>query len=353
MRCARPSILNSPLRRNISTRNPLRVVHPGTKRSGSDGPAAEGERRSWSELPNSLRDALERHLGSRVRHAISEPGGFSPGVASRLELSDGRRIFAKVVGREANPKSPEAHRTEARILTQLPPNVPVPRLLSTYDDGEWVALFLEEVDGHTPRIPWGLTELGRVVRAIEELSRLLTPAPFQVGTFGERYRREFDNWRKLKEARDRHAADLSDLDPWIHDHLEELAGLERRVHVASEGDTLLHCDLRADNILLTKGGVYFADWPGASIGADWIDLLGFLPSVAMQGGPKPWIVFDRSALTRGVDPEDVNCILAGLTGYFMASARKPAPPGLSTLRPFQLAQGVESLAWLQHRLRGR
>jgi len=325
-------------------------VSPGRTNSGSGGPAAEGERRSWSELPSSLRDALERHLGSRVRLAISEPGGFSPGVASRLELTDGRRIFAKVVGREANPDSPDTHRAEARILSQLPPNVPAPRLLSTYDDGDWVALFLEEVNGHTPRTPWDPTELGRVVRAIEELARLLTPAPFHVGTFGERYRREFDNWRTLEQARGDQAEDLADLDPWIRDHLGELVDLERGLEAASDGDTLLHCDLRADNILLTKDKVYFADWPAASTGAGWIDLLGFLPSVAMQGGPKPWIIFDKSVLTRGVAPEDVNCVLAGLTGYFLGNARKPAPSGLSTLRPFQQAQGLESLAWLRYRL---
>ena len=304
-------------------------------------------------MPISLRDALERHLGSRVRIAITEPGGFSPGVASRLELADGRRIFAKVVGREANPDSPDAHRAEARILSQLPPNVPAPRLLSSYDDGDWVALFLEEVDGHTPHIPWDLTELGRVVRAIEELTRLLTPAPFQIESFGERYRREFGNWRTLEEARDRRAEDLSDLDPWISDHLGELVGLERGFEAASEGDTLLHCDLRADNILLTKDRIYFADWPGACTGAGWIDLLGFLPSVAMQGGPKPWSIFDRSALARGVAPEDVNCVLAALTGYFLGNSRKPAPPGLSTLRPFQRAQGIESLEWLRHRFSGQ
>ena len=29
------------------------------------------------------------------------------------------------------------------------------------------------------------------------------------------------------------------------------------------------------------------DWPHARIGAAWVDLLWFAPSVAMQGGPAP------------------------------------------------------------------
>lgn len=92
------------------------------------------------------------------------------------------------------------------------------------------------------------------------------------------------------------------------------------------------------------------DWPSACIGAGWIDLLGFLPSVAMQGGPSPWKVFDSSALGRQANVGDVNAVLAALTGYFIGNSRKPPPPGLSTLRPFQRAQGVEAMAWLKHRL---
>lgn len=55
---------------------------------------------------------------------------------------------------------------------------------------------------------------------------------------------------------------------------------------ASRGDTLLHLDLRADNIVLTADRVYTVDWPSAAVGAWWVDVLGMAPSVAMQGGPR-------------------------------------------------------------------
>ena len=53
------------------------------------------------------------------------------------------------------------------------------------------------------------------------------------------------------------------------------------------GSSLLHLDVRADNLLLTADGVCFTDWPWAATGAPWLDLVAFLPSVAMQGGPDP------------------------------------------------------------------
>ncbi|QFZ23899.1 hypothetical protein [Saccharothrix syringae] len=41
---------------------------------------------------------MEGGLGARVIRAVSRAGGFSPGLASRLDLADGRRAFAKAVG---------------------------------------------------------------------------------------------------------------------------------------------------------------------------------------------------------------------------------------------------------------
>lgn len=316
-------------------------------------PPAEGERRRWSDLPRPIREALEAHLQARVVRSRSEPGGFSPGVASRLALSDGRRVFAKVLGPEPNPSSVEVHRKEAEVLAHLPPAAPVPRLLSVYDDGVWVALFLSEIHGHTPSLPWRPRDLHRVLRALEDLGTALTPSPFPTATFGERHRSAFALWREMCDSQRERRDPLTDLDPWARDHLSELADLESRFEDRSRGTTLLHSDLRADNILLTRDRVYFADWPGACVGAPWIDLLGLLPSVAMQGGPDPWTVFDQSPPARDADPGSVDSVLAALTGFFLGNARKPPPPGLSTLRPFQFAQGVRALEWLRHRIESR
>jgi hypothetical protein len=92
----------------------------------------------WRDAPGRVRQAIEAQLGSPVVGETSEPGGFSPGMASRLRLADGRRVFAKAVSAELSPKTPDLYRQEISVASRLPATVRAPRLLWSYDDGDWV-----------------------------------------------------------------------------------------------------------------------------------------------------------------------------------------------------------------------
>lgn len=306
---------------------------------------ARGARIPWEALPEQVRAAVEDGLGARVVAATTRPGGYSPGVAARLELAGGGRAFVKAVGKEPNPYSPGMHRRESELAAALPAEAPAPRLLFAHDDGEWVALVYEDVDGHEPAIPWRDDELRRVLDALAELSAALTPAPVEAVGFGEYFAELFDGWAWL--ARQDSAPGV---DPWAAERLDRLAELESHWREASLGETLLHGDVRSDNVLLAADRVVFVDWPHASVGAAWIDLLAFLPSVAMQGGPHPWEIWDSHPLGRAASREAMVAVLAALAGYFIQRGTLPPPPGLPTLREFQRAQGVEALAWLKRSL---
>jgi aminoglycoside phosphotransferase (APT) family kinase protein len=277
--------------------------------------------------------------------SLTRPGGFSPGVAARLRLEDGSSAFVKAVGSEPNPDSPGLHRDEAQVAAALPPETPAPRLLFAHDDGDWVALVFEDVAGEEPRLPWREDELRRVLDALTDLSAALTPAPLEASTLGERFGEMLRGWRRLAAEET-----TGELDPWAEERLDLLARLEAGWEQASAGGTLLHADVRADNVLLTRERVVFVDWPHASLGAPWVDLLAFLPSVAMQGGPKPWELFDDHPVARHAARENVDAVLAALAGFFVQRSTLPPPPGLPTLREFQRAQGTEALAWLRRRL---
>ncbi len=67
----------------------------------------------WQEMPSVVRAGIEELLGARVVDAVSQPGGFSPGVAARVTLADGSRAFVKAVTGERNAESPDIHRREA------------------------------------------------------------------------------------------------------------------------------------------------------------------------------------------------------------------------------------------------
>jgi aminoglycoside phosphotransferase (APT) family kinase protein len=300
-------------------------------------------------MPAALRQAVEAGLGSRVVEAVTQPGGFSPGVAARLVLADGRRAFVKAVGPQPNPESPDLHRAEARVAAALPAAAPAPRLLACYDQDGWVALLFEDIDGVMPRQPWRPDELRRVLAMLTELADVLTPAPIDAPPLADQLGEEFRGWRGLAAARDADQDRLAWLDPWARRHLDRLVELEAGWPAAVAGTTLLHADLRADNLLLTPTRVVVVDWPWAATGAAWVDLLFMLPSVGMQGGPDPEAVFADHPVARDADAGAVLSVLAALTGYFLSRARRPAPPGLPTLRAFQAAQGAVALAWLRRR----
>jgi hypothetical protein len=303
-----------------------------------------GNRLRWVQLPDTVRKSIEAAVGSTVVGAVSQPGGFSPGLAARLLLADGRRVFAKAVTGFSHAVS--FYRREAGVAERLPATVAAPRLLWSGDGDDWAALVFEDVDGHTPPLPWRPADWRRVHDAVVALTAGLTPSPVDLPAVGD-YADLFTGWHSL-------AADpalAARLDPWARENLGRLAALEVRGPAAAAGDTLVHCDLRADNVLLAGERVLFVDWPHASVGAPWVDLLGMLPSVAMQGGPDPAEVWRTSPLARDADPAAVDAVLAGLTGFFVHSSLLPDPPGLPTLRRFQAMQGEPALAWLRSRLR--
>ena len=303
-------------------------------------PPAQGERLPWELLPGEIKVAIEQRLGAPVALAVTRPGGFSPGLAATLELEDGRLFFAKAVGPEPNPDSPEFHRQEIAIAAALPPETPAPRFLFSVEHDGWVALVFENVEAREPELPWRKDELDRVLAALTELCRALTPTPVAAPPVAETVDELFHGWRSLEHP----------VDEWAAAHLEELRALEAAWAAGATGETLLHGDVRADNILITPERVVFVDWPHACVGAAWVDLALFLPSVTMQGGPHSWEIFESHPLGRDVAHERLQPLLAGLAGFFAYRSTLPPPPGLPTLREFQRAQGVEALAWLRRSL---
>jgi aminoglycoside phosphotransferase len=304
-----------------------------------------GHRIDWADLPDTLRKSIEAALGSTVVDAAGQVGGFSPGAAARVRLADGRRVFVKAIGAAQNAGTLAFYRREAGIAGLLPAHVPTPRLLWSGGGDDGAALVFEDVDGHPPPLPWRAADWERVHDAVVALARDLTPSPVGLPPVGADPDL-FSGWRLL-------AADpvlAAKLDPWARANLARLAALEADWPEAAAGDTLVHGDLRADNMLLTGDRVLFVDWPQAGVGAAWFDLLGMLPSVAMQGGPDPAQVWRTSPLARAADPAAVDSVLAGLAGFFVHGSLLPPPPGLPTLREFQRLQGVPALSWLRSRL---
>jgi hypothetical protein len=296
----------------------------------------------FDELPLHVRRALEAQLGSPVVDAANRDGGYSPSLASACRLADGRRVFVKAVSPSQNPDTPRMLRNEARVTAALPPTAPAPALLHVLDDGEWVVAVYRYVDGRLPVLPWSDAELSEVLEATWALSDVGVPA--RLPGVAEMHGESFVGWRNL-------VADppLDGLPGgWSAAEVSRLAAMEPAWEDAVAGNTLVHGDVRSDNVLLGEDGVTFVDWSSACVGCTFFDVACMLPSVSLEGGGAPEVLWRRHAPP--VDADAVTALVVAITAYFLDRARRPDPPGLPTVRAFQRAQGEVCVAWLSERL---
>lgn len=306
---------------------------------------------TWDDLPASVRARVQRGLGALVVEHRSYPGGYSPGTADRVVAANGAVAFVKAVHPEQNPSTPALHLAELRVMRSLPPGLPVPALLDGFESDGWVVLVLEHVDGAHPAQPWRRDEFLAVVDAVLDLADRLTPSPLELGSAVDELRDGWQGWARCS------ANPLPDLDPWLADRLPGLNARAQRSLDAMDGDTLVHMDLRADNILLRDGlrplgeRVVLIDWPWAVTGARWLDATLLTAEVAAQDDDASRAVADealeRIAARCGVQLDTLVDAVVGLLGYLVWNSRQPDPPGIPTLRAFQrrLAEGVTT--WVQ------
>ena len=295
------------------------------------------QRLEWAHLPPAVRTEIEGRCGSPVVRAESQRGGFTPGFASVLTCADGSRHFVKAASTAAQRAFAESYREEARKLRDLPEAVPAPRLLWMVDDA-WVVLGIEYVEARAPRRPWRADELGLCLDALETVARVLTPAPqaLELDAFAD----DVAAWPAFWETvRVRH--DLP--------HADEAAALAAGFAEVVAGDTLVHVDVRDDNVLLTADGrALFCDWNWPTAGPAWLDSLILLIGPRGDGLDVEAVIASRPLL-RDVPADHIDRVLALITGYFLSSAGEPVPPTSPYLRDVQRWQGEVVWDWLCER----
>lgn len=296
----------------------------------------EGVRPHWSTLPPHVVAEVERRLGGPITAVHEVRGGFSPAVAARV-ASGTRTAFVKACGPTENRFSIGMYRAEARIAAVLPDIPPLAPLRWSYDDGDWVVLGFDDLGGAPPPLPWTDADLDATLAAVNAVHAALTPAPVAAPPAAGAHERMFRGWRRL-------TGDETGLDDWSRRHLAALQEVEAVWPASLAGDTLLHGDLRADNVVLVPGrGPVLVDWPAANVGPPWFDLVILAPSVQAQGGPACADLLERAGLDAPADA--LAFAVVGIAGYLTANALRPAPPGMPTLRAFQAQQGHPARAW--------
>jgi Phosphotransferase enzyme family len=298
----------------------------------------------YEQAPQQLRQWVERELGSPVASARSQPGGFSPGVAARLVTAAGARAFVKAIATSRHAETAALHRGESRAMRAIPPGPAMPRLYASYDDGDWVALLLEDIEGRHP-VPWTLADVHRVITAISQRASTFTPSPWPEAPRLEDAPRMRTRWWAL--------AAEDQLPGWVRAHRGQLIALEERVPVAVRGQTLCHRDVLAENILLTPAdGVVFVDWAWASQGAAWIDTMNLFCCIATdQTDIDVDALISASPQTRDIEPGILTGYLANTAGSAHVKAEQTGPHNIPALQAFRLRRAAALLGWLQRRTR--
>jgi hypothetical protein len=272
------------------------------------------------DLSQKLLQRVQRALGVPVIGARRISRGFSQAGRFVLTLADGGTCFLK---QATCPRTAAWLRDEMRVYAALREDF-LPRVLCFEDDGERPLLFLEDLSGAAWPPPWTPAQLGRLRVALAALSRTRAPAGVPdlptvwSGTPG---------WREV-------AADPGPLlslglceEGWLRRALPVLLGAADPGLLA--GESLVHMDLRGDNLCFAAERTVFVDWNWATRGDPRMDLALLLPSLHADGGPAPEELLPEAA--------GLSALVSGILAARAGLPEESAPRGVRRERRRQLA----------------
>jgi aminoglycoside phosphotransferase (APT) family kinase protein len=281
---------------------------------------------------------IEARLGSKVVMTESRTGGFTPGFASLVVTAAGTTHFVKAASLVAQRGIAEAYRAEGRALRTLPPGVPAPRLQWIHDSDDWVVLCIEAVDGdQTPR-PWSEADVQVASDMLVSLASALTPAPgLGVTDFATAYADWPACWDHVRTSQ-----------PSLP-HLDEAAELASRFAEVTAGDTLVHGEVRDDNLLfIDDDTVVLCDWKWPARGAAWIDSLLLLIGPRHDGFDVNLHIASHPLLA-SVPGESIDIVLALFAGYYFRAAEQPSPASSKYLQTAAIEHRDALWNWLSER----
>lgn len=312
----------------------------GTSRSLAGRGAASPRAERWTGSvggvesdPRPRRDVKPAEVVRAERVLGAVASSWRP-VASRIgnergrwlvDLEGGDSVFVKAPYHEA---SAEWLRIEALVYQGVAGDF-LPRLIAW--DGE--ILILEDLSGELWPPPWTPESIEAVRVSLNELAGVKPPPGLP----------SLENLRPLfvdsgwpAVAADPQAFLSVGLCSahWLEAALPVLIAAAESIEL--RGDSLVHVDIRSDNLCIRGGRALFIDWNWASVGDPILDLAEWLPSLEAEGGPSPEEMLPGE---RGAS------YAASLAGLWCARTGMPAPPDLPRLREMQLLQARPALAW--------
>jgi hypothetical protein len=281
------------------------------------------------EFTEGQRARVERLLGDGVMEAERASGGYTAAGRWLIGLRSGKRVFAKI---GTTPHTAQALRLEWKAYDEL--RAPfMPELLGWQDDAAEPLLVLEDLRAaHWPP-PWNPGLVDAVRATLQAVHRTRARLP----KFAELHGGIGDGWQEVARDPGPFLALGLATSAWLERALPLL--LEASARVRTDGEELVHLDVRSDNLCRTDRGVVLIDWNFACLGNGALDTGFWLPSLEAEGGPAP-----EDTLP------DHPPIAACVSGFFAARAGLPPLPDAPRVRTVQLQQLVPALHWAAREL---
>ncbi|MEU6709791.1 hypothetical protein [Streptomyces wuyuanensis] len=263
---------------------------------------------TWEDVPTVVRIRLEHDLKPIGPPSLAA-GDFAPGVRVQFPTDDGT-VFVKAI--RSDSELAASYRTEAAVSKVLPAGISPQLLISLERDG-WVALAFHFHAGRHADLTPGSPDLQPVVDAIGRLHVPLTPNPFPSAP-----------------------------------HITSNPVLQEADHKPFTSDTLLHCDLRAKNLVIAEDGqIRIIRWARPHRGPAWIDTAFLIPQLILAGHTaheaEKW--GDQVPAYQQADKAAINLFAASLTNYWLNRApHRPSSRAHSRDRNIDAAR-----AWVRHR----
>jgi len=275
-------------------------------------------------------DRMERALGwrpFRFRPASEDRGATE--TAARWIVAEaeanGRSAFVKI---GATDLTADWTRIEHRNYQALDGWF-LPEVLGFDDDGERPALALEDLSGADWPPPWTVARVAAVREAIDAIHGTAPPGHLPQGLGGRDAGAE---WRSIAEDPAPFLA-LGLCSPaWLNRALPGLIGAASDAPLT--GRSLVHLDIRSDNLCFPNGRAIVIDWNHAQLANPDVDVAFWLPSLHAEGGPPPEQILP-----------DAPGLAAWVAGFFCAGAGDPPIPEAPHVRPLQVRQARTALPW--------
>jgi thiamine kinase-like enzyme len=272
-----------------------------------------------------IQERLQRIMNTRPTTMRAAKGGYSAAHRLIVNFSNGRSAFVKV---STDPITAGWLRDEYRMYQNVQAEF-MPDLLGWHDDGEKPLIVLEDLSSGLWPQTWTQDMIAAVIKTLDSVRNSHPP----------------DGLKSLESMRDRLASwNLVASQPdsflnlgmcsasWLNSALPTLIQSENKAVLT--GSELLHLDIRSDNICFLGSRVVLVDWNWACVGNSMLDILFWLPSVALEGGPLPEQIIEG-------EPN----LVALIAGFWAYRAGMPPPHPNSEVREIQRKQLEIALPW--------